>query len=284
MFIYLYYAYHHIIFIYVSVMDSIPKLSVVKGEDKYVQSKQIHRIFEENLATYSNNDSIIVDEDTYLIKVSYNQLNKEANKIAELIVNTKRQNQLEPNFDGDYIVAVCISPSDTLIKTLLAIWKAGAAYLPIDVSFPQDRVNHIFQESRPILFIVQNDDIKEKFNSKIKTLTLADITIETAINKTENIPTRDMIISSDLAIVQYTSGSTGIPKGKQISSKIIGINAFTFSGVRLTHSMICNRIFWQWNVFPYTEEEKVSIFKTSLTFVDSISEIWSPLLTGTFQV
>ncbi|KAL5282404.1 hypothetical protein ACFFRR_005516 [Megaselia abdita] len=245
------------------MMDINQKLSVVKGDAKYVQHRQLHRIMEDNTAKYSKNESIIFDDNNISYKISYNELNEEANKIANLIIQKKREYHLEPNFDGDYIVAVCIAPSDKLIKILLAIWKAGASYCPIDVSFPQERINHMFQESRPILFIVENNDIKNMMHSNILTLTFTEIINQIVNNNSTNILVQDMIINSDLAIVQYTSGSTGIPKG-----------------VRLTHSMICNRIFWQWNLFPYKDEEKVNIFKTSLTFVDSISEIWSPLLSG----
>lgn len=49
-------------------------------------------------------------------------------------------------------------------------------------------------------------------------------------------------------------------------------------GVRIRNSSIKNRLEWQWKQMPYTSDEQFCVFKTALTFVDSVSEIWGPLL------
>lgn len=77
----------------------------------------------------------------------------------------------------------------------------------------------------------------------------------------------------------YTSGSTGIPKGWNDSNNNQRVNS-CFIGVRIPHKVILNRLQWQFKAFPYGNSEKVCVFKTALTFVDSVSEIWGPLVNG----
>lgn len=84
---------------------------------------------------------------------TYQELNDVTNKIARTILEIKNINNLTSNSDGDYVVAVSMQPSDKLVIALLSIWKAGAAYLPLDEAFPEPRVEHILTESKPMMVI-----------------------------------------------------------------------------------------------------------------------------------
>lgn len=97
--------------------------------------------------------------------MTFGALNSASNQLARAILHSVEGSN--PNTDGDYIVAVCLPPSDNLITTLLAIWKAGAAYLALDSSFPPSRVEHIIREARPVLVITEKGQYQEHINQKV---------------------------------------------------------------------------------------------------------------------
>lgn len=93
-------------------------------------------------------------------KLNYQELDRAANRLAQSIFKQIHNRNGQPNKDGDWVIAVCLSPSDALILTLLAIWKTGAAYLPIDKCAPPSRVKHIVSEANPVLIITEENRSK----------------------------------------------------------------------------------------------------------------------------
>lgn len=193
--------------------------------------------------------------------ITFRQLDDRATALAQRLW-IANQNTSAINRKDELIIAVCLSPSAELIVALLAIFKLGGAYLPLDPSFPSNRIVHILEDAEPALLLTSKSIAADvRFDQLVQGLTVVcfdregqdgDIRLDDGFSLPESL--------QDLAVVLYTSGSTGIPKG-----------------VRLTHHNIFHRLSWQWRVFPYQSDE-ICCFKTALTFVDSIAEIWAPLL------
>ncbi|XP_077302857.1 nonribosomal peptide synthetase ebony [Arctopsyche grandis] len=246
-------------------MGSLPDLSILKGEKRNLEKRKLHALFEERLQTVSNNNDIaIIYKENNNSTLTYGQLNETSNKVARSILKQVVGDHALANNDGDYIVAVSMLPSDKLIVTLLAIWKCGAAYLPLDPTFPEQRIKHILKESKPVL-VIHDDTVDANYFNANQAISYNKLMDESDNQSESNVPEIESLTQTteNLAIVLYTSGSTGIPKG-----------------VRLPHDIILNRLQWQFNEFPYSKTEKICIFKTALTFVDSVCEIWGPLLNG----
>ena len=195
-------------------------------------------------------------------QITFNELNKRANQfagqLAKIVVQSPK--------DSDRIVAVCLPRNIDLIIAILAIFKSGSPYLPLDTNFPPDRVAHILQDSKPILLLTSGTILSSSFTSVIQDYNVPIFDVDSVQQLDENSSAQFLEIHEDedrtLAAVLYTSGSTGIPKG-----------------VQLEHKTIFHRLKWQWHNFPPLEDE-IGCCKTALTFIDSVAEIWGPLLAG----
>lgn len=244
-------------------MGTLPQLSITKGPQRRLTPRLLHKIFEEKVdLEFGCNTALIFESSTELRETTYNALHSKTNRIARAIA---AQASREPNADNDFVIAVCMPPSDRLVTTLLAIWKSGSSYLPLDVSFPPNRIQHILNEAKPVLVIYESYADTKNFDST-KCIAFEELEAISLDCSNANIASSETLGGDayELAIVLYTSGSTGVPKG-----------------VRIPHQVILNRLEWQWERFSYSTTEKNCVFKTALTFVDSVSELWGPLLNGT---
>ncbi|WP_406289194.1 non-ribosomal peptide synthase/polyketide synthase [Embleya sp. NBC_00896] len=117
------------------------------------------------------------------------------------------------------VVAVVMERGVDLVVTLLAVLKAGAAYLPIDPQQPVDRIAFMLSDSRAVALVGTEDVLDELPVRGVLTVALDDLSVEAAIATQPALPVRDFGSLDALAYVIYTSGSTGRPKGVGVSHR-----------------------------------------------------------------
>ncbi|CAH2984901.1 unnamed protein product [Chilo suppressalis] len=244
-------------------MGSLPRLSVVTGARTMVPAAPLT----EHLSHLAKSDrtALVFADESGTVRISYAELEARTNALSRAIAN--RAKATGANRDGDFVIAVCMQPTHNTIMALLATWKAGAAYVPMEPSFPQARISHILKDAEPALVIYDDTANPSMFSSSgVPFVSFEELFVEASGLPAEALTDGERLAAlrtHGIAIVLYTSGSTGIPKG-----------------VRLTYSAICNRLWWQFRTFPYSNTEVNCVWKTALTFVDSVCEIWGPMLHG----
>ncbi|BBH53956.1 non-ribosomal peptide synthetase [Fluviispira sanaruensis] len=180
----------------------------------YDKNKTISQIFEEQVEKTPSNIAIVADGN----KLTYLELNQRANKLA---------NYLRENYKimPDCFIALCLERNEYMLISILAVLKAGAAYVPIDPDFPTERMQFILEDTNTKILIA-NDKYRNLLNYDNNILSVIensklDIKIifvdskktekEILLQSSNNIITQTR--SHHLAYVIYTSGTTGKPKG-----------------------------------------------------------------------
>jgi len=187
------------------------------------------------------------------VDLSYRQLDERANKIAHyLLAQGVKPNQR---------VAVYLERSPDMVAGILGIAKAGSAYVPLDSSYPKDRLAFMLDDSNAVCLLSHSKLPQLNFASH-RTLYLDTWQGDNVSIRT---PNRDNL-QQNLAYVIYTSGSTGKPKG-----------------VMVNHRSLFNRIVWMQKKFDIGPTERI-IQKTPLSFDVSVWEVFLPLITGATMI
>jgi amino acid adenylation domain-containing protein len=204
-------------------------------------------LFERAAIEYSENPAVIFEDQT----LTFDALNTKVNQLARILID-KGLNLEQP-------VAIMMDRSEKLPAVLLAVIRAGGAYLPLDPEHPVDRIQFILDEAEVSCVMIDSafeNKIPSGFNcfhvdaewSKLDAL-------GEGVVKSKAKP-------DSLAYIIYTSGSTGKPKG-----------------VMVEHHSICNRLLWMQESFELDIYDRV-LQKTPYTFDVSVSEFFMPLTTG----
>ena len=183
--------------------------------------------------------------------MDYQTLDTRANQLAHRLVAL--------GAGRDTIVAVAIARSPDLVVSVLAIAKAGAAFLPLDPDAPVARLAGILEESAAVALLIQQDGWERLAHLHARTVVtswqpaLADV----AAQGPPATPG-----AGDLAYVLFTSGSTGRPKG-----------------VMVEHATLSRRLAWLSRVYGVDSSDR-SALATQATFDPSLIELCLPLLHG----
>lgn len=167
----------------------------------YAANKPLHEWVEEKAAVLPDKTAILFAGES----LSYQQLNESANQFAGFLVSSGIQT-------GD-VVGVLVDRSPQMVIALLAILKTGAAYIPLDPEYPEQRISYMLKNANAKA-VISGKKYEGGFTAHAK-----EIFIEDAITESKRFPVADLkknIKGDALAYIIYTSGSTGKPKGVMI--------------------------------------------------------------------
>jgi amino acid adenylation domain-containing protein/non-ribosomal peptide synthase protein (TIGR01720 family) len=217
------------------------------GQVHFANDILVHELFERQAARTPNAAALISEDE----QLTYKELNERVNQMARRISNL-----LEKRGSP---VGLFLERSVQAIIGLLAIFKAGAVYVPIDPEYPRDRISFLLNDALVEVVITEQKLLQSlpPVNAK---LLCVDAEQESIV--LPKVASRGSATPDDPAYVIYTSGSTGRPKG-----------------VLVSHEALSNHMQWLAHEFPLYQGDCV-LHKYSLSFDASLAEILHPLICG----
>jgi len=208
------------------------------NKTEYPRDKTVVDLFEEQVQANPEAVAVLFEGR----ELTYKELDSKANQLANYLIDNC-------DIKKEDLVAVMMDRSEWLIVSMLGVLKAGAAYVPIDPSYPQARIEFMLEDSQCKLCIAEH--------TSRGVLSIS----ETAIWKENTLSPKTTIEAGQLAYIMYTSGSTGKPKGVMVMHRNI---------VRLVKNT---------DYLQFTNTDRF-LFASNPAFDASTLEVWTPLLNG----
>ncbi|WP_205608364.1 non-ribosomal peptide synthetase, partial [Clostridium botulinum] len=170
----------------------------------YPKNKTIQELFEEQVEKTPNNIAVVFEDK----KLTYKELNEKSNQLARVLRSK--------GVKADSIVGIMVERSLEMIIGIMGILKAGGAYLPIDPSYPKERIEYMLNDCGAKIILTEYE-LARSIEYGLETIDLQD----DKIYEEEKNNLCKLNNSDALAYIIYTSGSTGIPKGVLIEHKSV---------------------------------------------------------------
>ncbi len=211
----------------------------------YNLDQTLHGMFEAQVERTPDAVAVIADDR----QLTYQALNAQANRLAHHL----RELGVQP----DARVGICLERGLDMLVGLFAILKAGGSYVPLDPTYPQERITYMLQDSAPVV-VLAHAATRELLGE----VALIDLDHSTWQHQPATNLQVAGLSARHAAYVIYTSGSTGQPKG-----------------VINEHAGVVNRLLWMQDAYGLTADDAV-LQKTPFSFDVSVWEFFWPLFTG----
>ena len=205
----------------------------------YPKNKTIHELFEEQVEKTPDNIALVFEEK----KLTYRELNEKSNSLAMEL--------REKGVKADSIVGIMVERSLEMIIGIIGILKAGGAYLPIDSTYPKERIEYMLKDSGSKILLSQKSLVE---NVEFDGIVIDLYNDELYKNNSNNLAKENN--SNDLAYIIYTSGTTGNPKG-----------------VLIEHRNVMNLLNYMERNYP-VDCNDVYLLKTNYAFDVSVTELF----------
>jgi natural product biosynthesis luciferase-like monooxygenase protein len=213
------------------------------------ESMCIHQIIETQVAKRPDDIALAFRDQ----KISYRQLNEQANTLALTLQSLGAA--------PDKLVGIFIARSIEMVVALLAVHKAGAAYVPLDPAYPRDRIALMIGDARAEILLTHSKLVAELPSEQQATVVCVDEVADSLVLEPANC--KSDVNPTNLAYVIYTSGSTGKPKG-----------------VMVEHRNVVNFMAGMDDTLNYQGDPGVWLAVTSISFDISVLEIFWSLARG----
>ncbi|MFJ8495720.1 amino acid adenylation domain-containing protein [Streptomyces sp. NPDC094038] len=143
------------------------------------------------------------------VGVSFGELDARANRLARFLV--------AHGVGAESVVALAMDRGVEMVAAVLGVWKAGAAYVPVDVGLPVERIAFMLADSGAVLLLGSEDVVGDLPAGRVRVVALDDPSTVKQLDALEPTAPQASILAEQAAYVMYTSGSTGRPKGVAVT-------------------------------------------------------------------
>ena len=211
---------------------------------EFPRNQTIHNLIEEQAARTPDQIAIIDGDRIW----TYRQLVEQSQFIADYLVGEGIQR--------NQVIGLSIPRSGECLLAMLAILKAGGAFLPIEPDTPANRIQYILDDSNAVMYVTQGQSLANiSPNTRV-------IDIKSFRNQSKSSTRSNLSNSDDLAYVIYTSGTTGNPKGVAVQHRAL-VNYITFASRTYV-----------------VEDSPVFALYSTIAFDLTITSLFTPLVCG----